>query len=43
MPEQVGKHYILGTEAPRKGGLSVVHKGIDMRDFTPVAVKFVNV
>jgi hypothetical protein len=43
MPEQVGKHYILGTEAPRRGGLSVVHKGIDIRDFTPVAVKFVNV
>jgi AAA domain/Protein kinase domain len=43
MPEQVGKHYVLGIEAPRRGGLSVVHKGIDMRDFTPIAVKFVNV
>jgi serine/threonine protein kinase len=39
--EQVGKHYVLLNEGRRTGGLSTVRKGVDMRDGSPVAVKFI--
>lgn len=41
MAEQVGKHYVLLNEDKRAGGLSTVRKGIDTRDGSPVAVKFI--
>lgn len=39
--EQVGKHYVLMNTERRSGGLSTVRKGIDTRDASPVAVKFI--
>ncbi|NTW39540.1 MAG: protein kinase [Cellulomonadaceae bacterium] len=39
--EQVGSHYVLLDGGNRSGGLSTVRKGIDTRDGSPVAVKFV--
>lgn len=41
MAEQVGKHFVLLNVERRLGGLSTVRKGIDTRDGSPVAVKFV--
>lgn len=41
MPEQVGKHYVLLNADRRSGGLSTVRKGVDTRDGSSVAVKFV--
>lgn len=41
MPEQVGKHFVLLDSDQRSGGLSTVRKGIDTRDGSFVAVKFV--
>jgi serine/threonine protein kinase len=41
MPEQVGKHYVLLNADRRAGGLSTVRKGVDTRDGSHVAVKFV--
>lgn len=42
MPEQIGSHYVLLEGAGRAGGLSVVRRGVDTRDGSPVAVKFVS-
>ncbi|MDF3284546.1 serine/threonine-protein kinase [Gordonia sp. N1V] len=39
--EQVGRHFVLLDAHPRSGGLSTIRKGIDMRDGSAVAVKFV--
>ncbi|MCZ4536760.1 AAA domain-containing protein [Gordonia terrae] len=39
--EQVGRHFVLLDAQPRLGGLSTIRKGIDMRDGSAVAVKFV--
>src|SRR4051812_13282067 len=41
MVEQVGKHFVLVKADSRSGGLSTVRKGVDTRDASPVAVKFV--
>lgn len=41
MPEQVGSHFVLLNVDRRKGGLSTVRRGIDTRDGSAVAVKFV--
>lgn len=41
MAEQVGKHYVLLNADRRAGGLSTVRKGVDTRDGSQVAVKFV--
>lgn len=41
MAEQIGKHYVLLNEDRRTGGLSTVRKGVDTRDGSPVAVKFI--
>ena len=41
MAEQVGSHYVLLDADRRAGGLSTVRKGIDTRDGSQVAVKFV--
>jgi len=41
MAEQVGKHYVLLNTDRRTGGLSTVRKGVDTRDGSQVAVKFV--
>lgn len=41
MAEQVGKHFVLLKGDKRSGGLSTVRKGIDTRDGSAVAVKFV--
>jgi serine/threonine protein kinase len=41
MADQVGKHFVLLNVERRSGGLSTVRKGIDTRDGSPVAVKFV--
>jgi serine/threonine protein kinase len=41
MAEQVGKHYVLLNTGNRTGGLSTVRKGVDTRDGSQVAVKFV--
>jgi serine/threonine protein kinase len=41
MAEQVGKHYVLLSTDRRAGGLSTVRKGVDTRDGSQVAVKFV--
>lgn len=41
MAEQIGKHYVLLKDDKRSGGLSTVRKGVDTRDGSPVAVKFV--
>lgn len=41
MPEQVGDYYILLQAESRSGGLSTVRRGVDTRDGSPVAVKFV--
>ncbi|MEE4025062.1 AAA domain-containing protein [Gordonia sp. PKS22-38] len=42
MPEQIGRHYVLIGADARSGGLATVRKGIDTRDGSPVAVKFVS-
>lgn len=42
MIDQVGRHYGLLAAGNRKGGLSTVRQGIDMRDGSRVAVKFVS-
>lgn len=39
--EQVGRHFVLLNGEHRAGGLSTIRKGIDTRDGSPVAVKFV--
>jgi serine/threonine protein kinase len=39
--DQVGSHYVLLSGGNRPGGLSTVRKGIDTRDGSNVAVKFV--
>lgn len=39
--EEVGKYYILLAADERSGGLSTVRKGVDRRDGSSVAVKFV--
>ncbi|MFL6163853.1 MAG: AAA domain-containing protein [Jatrophihabitantaceae bacterium] len=41
MVEQIGKHFVLLNAGGRVGGLSTVRKGIDTRDGTEVAVKFI--
>ena len=41
MPELVGKHYVLLEADPRAGGMSSVRKGLDLRDASQVAVKFI--
>lgn len=41
MVDQVGSHYVLLSGGNRPGGLSTVRKGMDTRDGTAVAVKFV--
>ncbi|TNC17496.1 hypothetical protein FHE66_10175 [Georgenia sp. 311] len=41
MPEQIGDHYVLVNTAGRSGGLSTVRRGVDTRDGSSVAVKFV--
>ena len=41
MAEQVGNHYVLLNADRRAGGLSTVRKGVDTRDGSQVAVKFV--
>jgi serine/threonine protein kinase len=41
LPEQVGNHYVLLQGGARSGGLSTVRKGIDTRDGSAVAVKFI--
>ncbi len=41
MVDQVGSHYVLLSGGNRPGGLSTVRKGIDTRDGSNVAVKFV--
>jgi superfamily I DNA and/or RNA helicase len=41
MAEQIGKHYVLIQADSRKGGLSTVRRGVDLRDSSPVAIKFV--
>lgn len=41
MPEQVGTHFVLVGGNTRSGGLSTIRKGVDVRDGTDVAVKFV--
>lgn len=41
MAEHVGKHFVLVGGGSRPGGLSTVRKGVDIRDGTHVAVKFV--
>ena len=41
MPELVGKHYALLEADPRAGGMSSVRKGLDLRDASQVAVKFI--
>src|SRR5206468_3127096 len=42
MPEQVGKYFVLVGGGDRPGGLSTVRKGVDTRDGTHVAVKFID-
>lgn len=39
--EQVGRHFVLLDGQPRSGGLSTIRKGVDTRDGSAVAVKFV--
>lgn len=39
--EQVGRHFVLLNAEHRVGGLSTIRKGIDARDGSSVAVKFV--
>ena len=39
--EQVGRHFVLLNTEHRAGGLSTIRKGIDTRDGSSVAVKFV--
>jgi len=41
MADQVGKHYVLLNADRRAGGLSTVRKGVDTRDGSQVAVKFI--
>ncbi len=41
MVDQVGSHYVLLSAGNRPGGLSTVRKGLDTRDGSAVAVKFV--
>ena len=41
MVEVVGKHYMLVGGGSRSGGLSTVRKGVDDRDGSAVAVKFI--
>lgn len=41
MADQVGKHFVLLNSDQRSGGQSTVRKGIDTRDGSFVAVKFV--
>ena len=41
MAEQVGKHFVLLDGDRRTGGLSTVRRGVDTRDGSPVAVKFI--
>ena len=40
--EMVGKHFVLVNADHRKGGLSTVRRGVDTRDGSSVAVKFVD-
>lgn len=40
--ESVGQHFVLLSSERRAGGLSTVRKGIDTRDGSAVAVKFVS-
>lgn len=40
MAEQIG-HYVLLDSDMRSGGLSIIRRGVDVRDGTPVAVKFI--
>lgn len=39
--EQVGRHFVLLNGDQRSGGLSTIRKGVDTRDGSAVAVKFV--
>lgn len=39
--EQVGRHFVLFDGDSRSGGLSTIRKGVDTRDGSMVAVKFV--
>lgn len=41
MADQIGKHFALLSGDQRSGGLSTVRKGVDLRDGSSVAVKFV--
>lgn len=41
MVDQVGSHYVLINGGNRSGGLSTVRRGIDTRDGSQVAVKFI--
>jgi hypothetical protein len=40
--EQVGKYFVLLNGGSRSGGLSTIRKGVDTRDGSSVAVKFVS-
>lgn len=41
VPETVGSHFVLAAGDRRIGGLSTVRKGVDTRDLSQVAVKFI--
>ena len=41
MQEQIGSHYVLLQTDRRSGGLSTIRRGVDTRDGSSVAVKFV--
>jgi len=41
VPEIIGEHFVLSPAPKRSGGLSTVRKAVDTRDFSPVAIKFV--
>lgn len=42
MPEQVGQHFFLVGDERRVGGLSHIRKAVDVRDASPVAIKFID-
>lgn len=41
MEDRVGKHFVLQQGSSRSGGLSTIRPAVDIRDLSPVAVKFV--
>lgn len=42
MVEQIGKYFVLVNEGSRSGGSAIIRSGIDTRDGSKVAVKFVS-